>query len=145
MIKKILMIGLMMTVLCEAAEAQSWLRGGRGGGWGHPPGHGYPGHGGPGYPGPGYPGGPGHGGPGRSWRQWQGAGTACGPYQPWGVSMQCPNTSPYGGPIGMSCDNVRPGTRCYGSSYWQGNFVCTDPYSGQNAYGSNIFNIYVCN
>ncbi len=86
----------------------------------------------------------GHGG-GWGRQQWQGAGQACGPYQPWGTSLACPNMSPNGGPIGMNCDNVPRGTRCYGASYYQQGFNCTNPYNGQGSYGSNIFNMYVCN
>ena len=82
---------------------------------------------------------------GRGHQVWQGAGTSCGPYQPWGVSMACPNMSPNGGPIGMNCDGLPRGTRCFGASYWQNGFNCTNPYNGQGSYGSNIFNMYVCN
>lgn len=84
-----------------------------------------------------------HGRGGR--QQWQAAGQACGPYQPWGTSLACPNMSPNGGPMGMNCDNVPRGTRCYGASYYQHGFNCTNPYNGQGSYGSNIFNMYVCN
>lgn len=115
--------------------------------WGRGPGRPGPGRpGGPGNPpprrpGPGYPPPP----PGNGWHhQWVGAGTACGPYQPWGTSLQCPNTNPNGGPIGMNCDGIQPGTRCFGASYWNQNFACTDPYSGQTTVGTNIFNMYVC-
>lgn len=103
-------------------------RGGPGGGWDRGPGHGG-----------------GHHGGGWGRQQWQAAGTSCGPQQPWGVSMMCPNTSPNGGPMGMNCDNVPRGTRCYGASWWQNGFNCTNPYNGQGSYGSFIFNMYVCN
>ena len=84
----------------------------------------------------------GHGGWGRG-RQWRGAGQQCGPYQPWGTSLACPNMSPNGGPQGMNCDNVPRGTRCYGASYWHNGYNCTAP-NGQGSYGSLIFNMYVC-
>lgn len=85
-------------------------------------------------------------------RVWRGSNTGqeCGPYypgsnsQPWGTSLPCPNMSPDGGPIGMDCDNYAPGTKCYGASYVNTNFVCTDPYNGQNSYQATIFNMYVC-
>ncbi|MGE3756127.1 MAG: hypothetical protein AB7H97_00130 [Pseudobdellovibrionaceae bacterium] len=82
------------------------------------------------------------GGPGG--RTWKAAGTACGPQQPWGTSLVCPNTSPDSGPIGMNCNNVPRGTKCYGAYYWNNNFACTNPNSGQTAYGSYIFNMYIC-
>ena len=56
----------------------------------------------------------------------------------------CPNTNPNGGPIGMSCANVPRGTKCFGASYWHPSYVCTNPNNGQNSYGSNVFNMYVC-
>lgn len=80
----------------------------------------------------------------RPGRRWAGHGTSCGPHQPWGVSLRCPNTSPNGGPIGMSCGNYQRGTQCFGARYWNSNFVCTDPNTGQNAHGSYIFNMYIC-
>lgn len=84
-------------------------------------------------------GGPGPGpGPGRTW---QPVGTACGPYQPWGTSLQCPTASPHG----MNCGNVARGTKCFGASYWDNNFICTNPNTGQNDRGSHIFNMYQCN
>jgi len=78
-------------------------------------------------------------------RVWQSAGTACGPQQPWGTSLMCSNTSPNGGPIGQSCDGVAPGTKCYGSSYYDPGFGCSDPYNGSFQTGSNVFNMYECN
>lgn len=91
-------------------------------------------HSGGGGGGGGHPGGP----------TWKAIGTACGPQQPWGTSLVCPNTNPNGGPIGMNCNNVPRGTKCFGASYWNGNFVCTNPNDGSNAYGSYIFNMYIC-
>lgn len=134
-------------------QPAGWGPGHGGPGWGRGPGHGGPGWGGrpgpgwPGRPGPGWPGRPGPGGPGYpghggGWGpSWQGVGTACGPMQPWGTSLQCPSTNPQG----MSCNGMARGTRCFGAAYWQNNFVCTNPYNGQNQYGSYIFNMYVCN
>ena len=146
-------IGTLAQAQEQADEAMfteaGWRRGhgggwgpGHGGGWrpGHPGRPGFPGH--PGRPGPGWPGHPGHPGHGGGWGpQWMGAGTACGPYQPWGTSLQCPTMNPQG----MSCRGMQRGTKCFASSYWQPNFICTNPYNGQNQYGSYIFQMYVCN
>lgn len=125
--------------------------------WGRPgPGHGP----GPGGRGPGWDRGGHHGprGPGwdRGWdrgrdrhdhfpqRRWRDAGQSCGPQQPWGVSMMCPNMSPNGGPMGMPCGHLPRGTRCFGASYWHNGYNCTNPYNGQGSYGSFVFNMYVC-
>ncbi|MGE0631380.1 MAG: hypothetical protein AB7O96_03160 [Pseudobdellovibrionaceae bacterium] len=77
-------------------------------------------------------------------KRWSDYGTACGPYQPWGTSLECPDTSPDGGPIGMRCNQYPSRTKCFGARYWDPNFICTNPNTGQNERGSYIFNMYIC-
>lgn len=77
-------------------------------------------------------------------QHWSDFGTACGPYQPWGTSLRCPNTSPHGGPIGMRCNRYDAGTKCFGAKYWDPKFICTNPNTGQDVRGSYVFNMYIC-
>ena len=75
-------------------------------------------------------------------RYWQKAGTPqrCGPYQPWGVSRQCPA----GNPTGMQCNGVPHGTLCFGYNSGFYNFYCP-ALPGHTPSPTNAwFDMYVC-
>jgi len=92
--------------------------------------------------------------PGRTWQSWNNNQTSCGDgagpfftdsYNNQIPIMACPDQKPNGGPIGMSCEGLAPGTLCYG---WRADtypgFYCKAPNGKVPPAPAYIYSMYVC-